>query len=121
MVEFLSEDWIAALDGAAGAVIGSEDFVIQQIVTNPPETEIAWYVALSAGQVRVHAGQAATPDVTFSQDRSTALAIAAGELSAGAALTAGRLTVRGATARLTEQRDVLARLDEAFAAVDDDA
>ena len=53
--------------------------------------------------------------MTFSQDRATAEAIADGELSAGAALTAGRLTVRGATARLTEHRETLARIDEALA------
>jgi hypothetical protein len=53
--------------------------------------------------------------VTFSQDRATADAIATGELSASAALTSGRLVVRGATSRLPEHREALARLDEAFA------
>ena len=59
--------------------------------------------------------RSAEPDVTFAQDRATADAIAAGELSASSALTSGRLTVRGATARLADHREVLARLDEAFA------
>ena len=60
-------------------------------------------------------GRAEAPDVTFCQDRQTAEAIADGTSSAGAALTAGRLTVRGATARLTEHREALARIDEALA------
>ena len=53
--------------------------------------------------------------MTFTQDRATADAIVGGTLSAAEALTNGRLTVRGATARLTEHREALARLDEALA------
>ena len=117
MVDFLSDDWIAALDEAARTVSGVEDFVIQQVVTDEPPTR--WYVALSSGPVRVHPGEAEAPDVTFSQDRATAEAIARGELSAGAALTSGRLSVRGSSARLTEHRDVLARLDAALRALAD--
>ncbi len=119
MVDFLSDDWIAALDEAARTVKGDEDFVIQQVVDDEPPTH--WYIVLSPGPVRIHPGEAETADVTFTQDRATAEAIARGELSAGAALTSGRLTVRGASARLTEQREVLARLDTALRGVAVDA
>jgi hypothetical protein len=109
--ERFSSEWIEALDDAARGVPGGEEtFVIQQVVD-----DVAWHVVLDASGVRVHAGQAEAPDVTFRQDRATADAIAAGELSAASALTSGRLTVRGATSRLAEHRDVLAQLDEAFA------
>ena len=109
--ERFSPEWIEALDVSAGGLRGvDEPFVIQQVVD-----DVAWHVVLAADGVRVRAGQADEPDVTFTQDRETAEAIASGELSAAAALTSGRLTVRGATSRLTDHRDTLARLDEAFA------
>jgi alkyl sulfatase BDS1-like metallo-beta-lactamase superfamily hydrolase len=112
--ERFSPEWIAALDDAARGLPGSDDrFVIQQVVTGDEET--AWHVVLDDEGVRVRPGRDDAPDITFTQDRATAEAIATGELSAGAALTAGRLTVRGATARLTEHRDTLAALDEALA------
>jgi putative sterol carrier protein len=110
MPERFSPEWIEALDAAARRLPGGEErFVIQQVVD-----DVAWHVVLDADGVRVQAGQAEAADVTFRQDRATADAIAAGELSAASALTSGRLTVRGATSRLAEHRDALARLDEAF-------
>jgi hypothetical protein len=109
--ERFSPEWIEALDGAARGLDGpDEPFVIEQVVD-----DVAWHVVLGPDGVRVLPGRAEGPDVTFTQDRDTADAIATGELSAAAALTAGRLTVRGATSRLTEHRELLARLDEAFA------
>jgi hypothetical protein len=109
--ERFSPEWIEALDEAARPLTGSaEPFVIQQVVD-----DVSWHVVLAADGVRVRAGQADEPDVTFTQDRETAEAIATGGLSAAAALTSGRLTVRGATSRLADHRDALARLDEAFA------
>lgn len=113
--ERFSPEWVAALDGAARTLPGvSETFVIQQVVTDEGR-EVAWHVALGPDGVRVQPGRAAEPDVTFAQDRATAEAIAGGTLSAAEALTSGRLTVRGAAARLTEHREVLARLDAAQA------
>jgi alkyl sulfatase BDS1-like metallo-beta-lactamase superfamily hydrolase len=113
--ERFSPDWIAALDAAARALPGADTrFVIQQVLTDP-DGEVTWHVDLGNEGVRVRPGRAEDPDVTFTQDRETAEAIAHGTLSAAEALTAGRLTVRGATAALTEHRDALARLDEALA------
>lgn len=119
MAPFLSDAWIAALDDAARTVHGVSAFVIQQVITDGDG--VAWHLVLANGPVRVLPGRAEAPDVTFSQDRATATAIVRGELSAGAALTSGRLTVHGASARLTEQRDVLARLDTALREVAVDA
>jgi hypothetical protein len=112
MVPRFSTAWVEAMDAAVRALPAVEPaFVIQQVVTDG-EDEIAWHLALGPDGIRVLAGRAEAADVTFSQDRATADAIADGAVSAGAALTAGRLTVRGATARLTEHREVLARIDE---------
>jgi alkyl sulfatase BDS1-like metallo-beta-lactamase superfamily hydrolase len=121
MPERFSPAWIEALDAAArGLTAAAEPFVVQQVVTGP-DGEVAWHLDLGPETIRVRVGWAESADVTFVQDRETARAVASGELSAGAALTSGRLTVRGATARLTEHRDVLARLDTAFQQVATDA
>ena len=115
MAPRFSAAWVEALDTAVRDLPAADEaFVIQQVVTDGAG-EIAWHLVLGPGGLRVLAGRADAPDVTFTQDRATAEAIADGELSAGAALTAGRLTVRGATARLTEHREALARIDAALA------
>ena len=115
MVERFSPEWVDALDSAVRDLPAADSaFVVQQVVTEDGR-EIAWHLVLGTDRVRVLAGRADSPDVTFTQDRATADAIADGALSAGAALTSGRLTVRGATARLTEHREALARIDEALA------
>ena len=115
MAERFTPEWVDALDAAVRDLpAAAEAFVIQQVVTDGDD-EIAWHLVLGTDGIRVLAGRADAPDVTFTQDRATADAIADGNLSAGAALTEGRLTVRGATARLTEHREVLARIDEALA------
>ena len=115
MAARFSPEWVEALDTAVRDLPAADEaFVIQQVITDA-EGEIAWHLVLGPDGIRVFAGRADSPDVTFTQDRAAADAIADGELSAGAALTAGRLTVRGATARLTEHREALARIDAALA------
>ena len=115
MVPRFSAAWVETLDRAARDLPAADTaFIIQQVVTDGDD-EIAWHLVLGPGGVLGLVGRADAPDVTFTQDRATADAIADGELSAGAALTAGRLSVRGATARLTEHREALARIDEALA------
>ncbi len=97
MPERFSPEWIAALDAAARGLPGAEEpFVIQQVVSSA-DGDVAWHVDLEPEAIRVRPGRAGQADVTFAQDRETADAVAAGELSAAAALTSGRLTVRGAT------------------------
>ncbi len=115
MAERFTAEWVDALDAAVRDLPAADTtFVVQQVVTDG-DSEVAWHLVLGSDGIRVLPGRADAPDVTFSQDRATANAIADSELSAGAALTAGRLTVRGASARLTEHREALARIDEALA------
>lgn len=115
MAERFTAEWVDALDAAVRDLPAADTaFVVQQVVTDGAD-ERAWHLVLGPEGIRVRPGRAESPDVTFCQDRATADAIAEGELSAGAALTAGRLSVRGASARLTEHREALARIDEALA------
>jgi putative sterol carrier protein len=57
----------------------------------------------------------ADPDVTFTQDRATAAAIASGELSAQSAFMAGRLRMGGDLRAVLDRSQDLTALDDVFA------
>jgi putative sterol carrier protein len=122
VLRHLSPEWIAALDEAAQASASLRaaatdlDLTVQQVVTGGDD-EVTWYVRLRGGEVAVHPGRADDPDVTFTQDRDTARAIADGELSAQAAFMAGRLRTGGDLTQLLAHREALADLDDVFADV----
>lgn len=109
VAEFLSDVWLAELAERAGAVAGPPDvrLAIQQVVADGDGTSRAYTVVLDDGRIRVEPGRSDAADVTFTQDRETAAAIARGELSAQAAFLAGRLRIGGDVHRLG---DVAARL-----------
>ena len=122
MLRHLSAEWIAALDEAARAssslheAAADLDLTVQQVVSDGDD-EVTWYVRLRGGEVEIRAGRADDADVTFTQDRATARAIADGELSAQAAFMAGRLRTGGDLTRLLAHREALADLDDVFADV----
>lgn len=91
---------------------------VQQVVTDVPDADdMTWVVELGGGKVRVTAGRAETPDLTFTQDHATAVAIHRGELSAQAAFVAGRLRVEGDVQAAAAQAGALAALDDIFGGV----
>jgi putative sterol carrier protein len=77
-----------------------EDLVLQHVVSDGPGGEIRYHVRVGGGAVTLIRGQAANPDVTFAEDYATAAAIASGEMTAPAALLAGRIRVGGDVAAL---------------------
>jgi putative sterol carrier protein len=118
MGQFLSPEWVTALAEASRSARAPDGvrLALQQVVVDDDGTEVAYVVRVADGAVTVEPGRADDPDVTFTQDRATAEAIAAGTLSAQAAFLAGRLRVGGdLTAVLGGARD-LAGLDDVFAA-----
>lgn len=117
VAEILSAEWIAELSAAASAATVDPGLrlVVQQIVTDDDRPAITYAVRLVDGRATVVAGEAPDADITFTQDRATALAIARGELSAQAAFMAGRLRVGGdLRAVLARARDIDV-LDHVFA------
>jgi len=122
VLRHLSPEWIAALDEAAQAspalheAAADLDLTVQQVVSDGDD-EVTWFVRLRRGEVAIRAGRAEDADVTFTQDRATARAIADGELSAQAAFMAGRLRTGGDLTRLLAHREALADLDDVFADV----
>lgn len=117
MVQFLSGEWIAALDEAArGAVVpGGVQLTIQQIVTDGDE--VRYHLVLDDGRLRVYPGEAEAADVTLLQTREVAAALSRGELNAQQALEAGRLKLRGDIGHLARQGKALTAMEDAFAAV----
>ena len=121
MVQFLSSEWIAALDEAArgAAVPVGVELTIQQIVTDGGGDggDVRYHLILGEGRLRVHPGEAADPDVTLLQSRQVAAALSRGELNAQQALEAGRLKLRGDIGHLARQGKALTAMEDAFAAV----
>jgi putative sterol carrier protein len=109
MAELGSDDWVAAFaERAAGvAVDDAVRIVVQQELA---DTGAAWHVVVAGGRAAVTAGRHPAPDVTLTEDRDTATAIAAGALSAQQAFIDGRLRVRGSLERLSSAAGALAAL-----------
>ena len=118
MVQFLSGEWIAALDEAAqkAVVPGGVRLTIQQVVTGDGG-DVCYHLVLEDGRLRVHPGEAEGADVTLVQTRDVAAALSRGELNAQQALEGGRLKLRGDIGHLARQGKALTAMDDAFASV----
>jgi putative sterol carrier protein len=103
-----SEEWVSGFAERASRVVVDETvrIVVQQELVD----DGAWYIVVDGGRATVGGGRHPQPDVVLSQDRATAEAIAAGELSAQQAFIDGRLRVRGGLDRLVHASAALAVL-----------
>jgi predicted lipid carrier protein YhbT len=121
MAALLSPEWVASLaEASAGAEVPQGvRLVLQQVVVDEDGSEVAYAVRLHDGAVEVEPGRAPDADVTFTQDRATAEAIAAGTLSAQAAFLAGRLRVGGDLTAVLEGARDLTGIGDVFAGARD--
>ncbi|MDQ1566296.1 MAG: hypothetical protein QOF96_1176 [Actinomycetota bacterium] len=121
MVRFLSPEWIAALDAAAGeaAVPGGVRLTIQQIVTDDDGGggDVRYHLVVDGGRLRINPGEAERADLTLVQTREVAAALSRGELNAQQALEAGRLKLRGDIGHLAREGKALTAVADVFAAV----
>jgi hypothetical protein len=117
VAELLSDAWIAELADAARSASVDPDLrlVIQQRVVDADGSTTSYAVRLADGRAEVVPGDVADADITFTEDRETAVAIAAGALSAQAAFMAGRLRVGGDLRAVLERAWDLSVLDAVFA------
>lgn len=118
MAEFLTDAWIAELDRVAQGASAPFDLrlVIQQVVLEARGVERCYAVRVEDGRVSIAPGRAQDADLTLTQDRATAAAIARGELSAQVAFMAGELRVGGDLRLVLERAGALAALGDVFAA-----
>lgn len=119
MAEFLTPDWIAALDQAAreAVVPAGVQLTIQQIVTGNGGDDVRYHLVLEEGSLRVLPGEARSADVSLVQTREVAAALSRGELNAQQALEAGLLKLRGDIGRLAREGKALGAMEDVFAAV----
>lgn len=122
VAEFLSDAWLADLAGAASAATPPADLslVVQLLVGDQGMPDAAAYaVGFADGRITVTPGRVQDADLTLTQDRATAAAIARGELSAQVAFMAGRLRIGGDLRAVLEHAPALAALADVFAEVRD--
>lgn len=124
MPEFLSPEWIEALDTAARAATVPTDAAVvsievELVVRDAPGGEVRYHLRLADGRARVHGGPAASPHLRLIADYDIAARIQRGEVNAQQALAAGRLKVQGQGqfARLLGADEALRSLEDVFAAV----
>jgi predicted lipid carrier protein YhbT len=119
VAEFLSDEWVAALDAALtrdpelADRVADARLVVQYVVeADDAAPARCYHLAIADGAVRARSGPAPDPSVVFTTDRVTAAAIAAGRERAQVAFMAGRLRLGGDVTALLVNRELLARLDD---------
>lgn len=119
-VQFLSDEWLAAMDAAARRRPVSDDdplrgvhLVVEQVVIGGPR----WRLVVDDGRCSVQVGGDGEPDVRLTSDRVTAEAIATGRRAALEAFIAGDLVLGGDVRRLLDHRGALEVLGDLFASV----
>jgi SCP-2 sterol transfer family len=121
--EFLSDEWLAALDASARSIGPLPDvapFVVEQLVTDVEGRGVVRYhLRFDDAGVHVRPGAADIADVTFATDAETAAEIARGETNAQRALAAGRFRVGGSIEALTTRSAAFSMLEDVFGAVRD--
>jgi hypothetical protein len=122
MVEFLSVEWIDALDGTAREATLPDaaadlSLTVEQVVRDGPDGEARYHLRLEGGHARVHLGAADDPDLLLFTDYEIAARLQRGEVTAQEALAAGRLKVQGRFQRIRQASDALATLEDLFAPV----
>jgi SCP-2 sterol transfer family len=125
VAEFLSDEWIAALDECCRAAatereVDARRLVVEPVVVGVPgRGEVGYRIAFDTATCRVTGPSADAPpaDVRLETDYGTAVALARGEMNAQAALADGRLRVTGDVVRLAAHAAALARLDDLFSVV----
>jgi len=119
-VQFLSDEWLAAMDEAArNRPVGDDDplrgvhLVVEQVVVDGPR----WRLVLDDGRLSVARGGKTEPDVRLTADRATAEAIATGRRAALEAFITGDLVLGGDVRRLLDHGAALEVMGDLFASV----
>jgi len=122
VADFLSAEWIEALDAAARAAqlpeaVAALSITVEQVVRDSPDGEACYHLRIENGRAHVQAGPAESPDLRLFADYDIAVRIQRGEVNAQEALAAGRLKVQGRFAHLLRVDDALRALEDVFAPV----
>ncbi|HEY1634296.1 MAG TPA: SCP2 sterol-binding domain-containing protein [Acidimicrobiales bacterium] len=123
MARFLSDEWVAELNGA---VAGDEQvslaasgvhLTIQQVVVGPDGDERCYTTRVDDGRVELTPGRADDADTTITEEYETAAELARGDTTPQDAILAGRVRVSGDLGALLKGQEVLETLRARFDAV----
>lgn len=121
MPQFLSEEWVQAIEDAMNADETITDFAgwayitLEHVTTDVPgRGEVRHWRRFADGTVEVKLGAADSPDATMTTNYDDAVAINSGELDLQAAFGGGKLKVEGDVTKLLQYQ---AELSEVAAAV----
>ncbi|MDE0927738.1 MAG: SCP2 sterol-binding domain-containing protein [Acidimicrobiales bacterium] len=120
MPEFLSPEWVTALNQAAAQHPGLKNdqkpLTVGYRITDGPQ----WCIVFNPGAVQVLTDPTLSQDVWFITNRDTARQIATGTLDPLTAIIDGTMTLGGDPRRLTENQSVIDQLGSLLAAVPQD-
>jgi predicted lipid carrier protein YhbT len=120
VAEFLSGSWLDAFDRAltshpVQALTDLAPFVIEQVVVGVPDRgEVRYRIVAERGGLHVveAARDQSAPDVRFTTDYRTAVALAQGRTNAQSALALGRLRLGGDISLLGQHAELFAALED---------
>jgi len=111
--KFLSDEYMAAAAELLGNhpgfmnAIADVELDLQFVVTDAPEGDIEYRLAINDGAVTFSRGTGDNPDVTVTNTYETAVGISTGELNTQMAFMTGKLKVAGNMAVLMRNQGVI--------------
>jgi hypothetical protein len=117
---FLSAEWLQELDAEARTSRALADVgavgpvVIEQRIHGSPNGDVVYHFVIDGAGARVVNAAATNPDVTFTTDFDTAVALHTGMVNAQEALTSGALELGGDLHEILQRADALEHLDDVF-------
>jgi putative sterol carrier protein len=124
MSQFLSDEFMteatAALAEHAGfsAAIAGTALDLQFVVSESPEGEISYYVAVADGTADMTRGTLDGADVTVRSTYETAVGISQGDINTQMAFMTGKLKVEGNVAKLLMNQTMLTEYARALSEID---
>lgn len=117
---FLSAEHLAA---AADLLNGDEAFreeaagvsiAINYVITDGPEGDFSYFIAVIDGEARLARGEVDDPDATLRSSYKTAAKISRGEVTSQVAVMTRKIKVRGSVAAIVKHMTVMARFETAI-------
>lgn len=122
-MRYLSLEWIEAMHAAVAAsesmaaLANTHNIGVTQVVTDGPEGNVLYHLQIGNGAVTFGPGAAADEHVRMEQSWATAVGVATATIPAQEVFIKGLVKLSGDPQKLTENLEVFAALDSAFATV----
>ena len=124
MSQFLSDEFMEAATNALNtntafsSAITNVSLGIQFTVTDAPEGDIVYALAIADGGVSLSRGELPGADVTVTNDYGTAVSINKGELNTQMAFVTGKVKIGGNVAVLLMNQNVINQFAPALSGLD---